>query len=111
MKTKFYWFALLASAAIIAQAQAGGHFGGGGGMAGHFGGAGPAPARGGAVSSFHSMPVRNFGGGRMIYSGQRFSPVGLRSPSSAAFRQHYINSNRATFIGSRQFAPGNINRG
>ena len=137
MKTKFYWFALLASAALIAQAQAGGHVGGGGGMGGHVGGGGgmgghfgggggtgghfgggggmgghfAAPARGGAVSSFHSMPMRNFGGGRMIYSGQRFSPTGLRSPSSAAFRQHYINPNGGAFIGSRQFTPGNINRG
>ncbi len=41
MKTKFYWVALLASAAMIAQAKAGGHYGGGGGfaMAAH-----PAPA-------------------------------------------------------------------
>ena len=43
MKTKFYWLALLASAAMIAQANAGGHHGGGGGggfaMAAH-----PAPA-------------------------------------------------------------------
>ena len=42
MKTKFYWVALLASAALIAQAKAGGHYGGGGGgfaMAAH-----PAPA-------------------------------------------------------------------
>ena len=31
MKTKFYWVALLASAAMIAQAKAGGHNGGGGG--------------------------------------------------------------------------------
>ena len=31
MKTKFYWVALLASAAMIAQAKAGGHYGGGGG--------------------------------------------------------------------------------
>ena len=109
MKTKFYWVALLASAALIAQAQAGGHHGGGGGMGGGFAVARPAPARGGA-GSYHSMPMRNFGGGRMIYSGQRFSSVGMRSPSSAAFRQHYINSNGAAFSGTRQFTPGNSNR-
>jgi hypothetical protein len=43
MKTKFYWVALLASAALIAQAKAGGRHGGGGGgfaMAGH-----PAPSQ------------------------------------------------------------------
>jgi hypothetical protein len=107
MKTKFYWVALLASAALIAQAKAGGHHGGGGG--GHFAAAGPGPARGGAVSSFHSMPTRNFGGGRMIYSGQRFSSVGMRSPSSAAFRQHYINSNASASIRARQFTSGNSN--
>ena len=111
MKTKFYWFALLASAALIAQAQAGGHHGGGGGMGGGFAAARPAPSRGGAGSSYHSMPTRNFGGGRMIYSGQRFSSVPIRSPSSAAFRQHYINSNGAASIGPRQFTPGNSDRG
>jgi len=111
MKTKFYWFALLASAALIAQAQGGGHHGGGGGMGGGFAAARPAPARGGAGSSYHSMPIRNFGGGRMIYSGQRFSSVGIRSPSSAASRQHYINSNGTASIGPRQFTPGNSDRG
>ena len=109
MKTKFYWVALLASAALIAQANAGGHHGGGGGGAGGLVSAPPAPARGGAVSSVHSMPMQNFGGSGMIYSGQRFSPVGPRPPSSAAFRPNYINSNGAS-IDSRQFTPGNINR-
>ena len=47
----------------------------------------------------------------MIYSGQRFSSVGMRSPSSAAFRQHYINSNGLASSGARQFTPGNVNRG
>ncbi len=112
MKTKFYWVALLASAALIAQAQGGGHYGGGGGGGGHFAAAGAGPARGGAVSSFHSMPMRNFGGGGMIYSGQRLSPVGMHSPSSAAFSQPYMNSNGRASIGTRQFTPanGNINR-
>lgn len=110
MKTKFLWVALLASAAMTAQAQAGGHYGGArGGGGGHLAAAHPAPARGG--SSFHSMPMRNFGGERTIYSGQRFSSVGMRSPSSAAFRQHYISSNRPASIGTRQFTPGNSNRG
>ena len=111
MKTKFYWVALLASAALIAQARGGGHYGGGGGGGGHFAAAGAGPARGGAVSSFHSMPMRNFGGGGMIYSDQRFSSVGMHSPSSAAFRQPYMNSNGRASIGPRQFTPanGNIN--
>src|SRR5438552_826168 len=114
MKTKFYWFALFASAALIAQAQAGGnHGGGGGGMGGgNFAGGGrAAPAGGGrAFSSFHSAPMRNFGGNRMIYSSQRFSAAGLRSPSSAAFRQSAVYSNRGERFGVRHFTPGNINR-
>src|SRR6266567_5658151 len=47
MKTKFYWFALLASAALIGQAQAGGYHGGGGGMGGGFGGGGRVGGGGG----------------------------------------------------------------
>src|SRR2546428_1095735 len=110
MKTKFYWVALLASAALIAQANTGGHHGGGGGGGGGFVSAPPAPARAGTVSSVHSMPMQNFGGNRMIYSGQRFPSVSLHSPSSAAFRPRYVNSNGGASISSRQFAPGNINR-
>lgn len=72
MKTKFY--ALLASLALIAQAQAGGHHGGGGG---HSAPTASAPTRSGGTSSFHSGSMRNFGGGRRIYSGQRFSPIDM----------------------------------
>jgi hypothetical protein len=98
MKTRFYWTALLVSAALIAQAHAGGQHGGGGfaGGGGHFS---AGPSRGGGVSSFRSMPMRNFGGGRMVYSGQRFSPMGMHSP---AFRQPYI---------THQVTSGNISRG
>ena len=101
MKIKFYWFAVLASAALIAQAQAGGHSGGGGGGGGGF------AARGGGGPSFHSMPMGSFGGGRTFYSGPRFSGAGMRSP---AFRQPYVHSNGQAFAGTRQFTPGNINR-
>jgi hypothetical protein len=91
MKTKFYWVALLASAALIAQAKAGGHHGGGGGgfaMAAH-----PAPAHA-AAPAFHSAPMRSFNGGRFVAPGQGFSSIGMRSPSS--FRQpQVIGSNRA----------------
>src|SRR5947207_13655850 len=113
MKTKFYWFALFASAALIAQAQAGGYHGGGGGGGGggNFAAAGPGPARSGGGPSFHSMPARSFGGGRMISSGQRFSSVGLRSPASMEFRPHYVHSNASGPIGSSQLTRGNINRG
>src|SRR5207302_3287084 len=101
MKTKFYWVALLASAALIAQAQAGGHNGGG---RGNFAAAGPGPARSGGSPSFHSMPMRGFGGGRMIYSGQRFPSTALRSPRSMEFRPQYVRSNAGRAIGSDQFA-------
>src|SRR6266566_1780884 len=101
MKTKFYWVALLGSAAMIAQANAGGHHGGGGGTFA----APAAPARA-AAPSFNSAASRSFGSGRMVYSGQRFSPATLRSPSSPAFRQYYIN----TYVGTRQFARANTNR-
>jgi hypothetical protein len=92
MKTKFYWFALLASAALIGQAQADGHHGGGG-FVGGGGGHISAPAHAGAPS-FHSAPHGNFGGGRFVAPGQRFSSIGGRSPNS--FRQqHVIGSNVA----------------
>ena len=101
MKTKFYWVALLASAAMIAQANAGGRYGGGGG--GFV--ARVAPARA-TVPSFNSAASGSFGSGRMVYSGERFSPTSLRSPSSPAVRQYYINAN----AGTRQFARTNIDR-
>jgi Putative peptidoglycan binding domain len=101
MKTKFYWAALLASAAMIAQANAGGRYGGGGGGSV----ARVAPARA-AVPSFNSAASGSFGSGRMVYSGERSSPTTLRSPSSPAVRQYYINAN----AGTRQFARTNIDR-
>ena len=101
MKTKFYWVALLASAAMIAQANAGGRYGGGGGEFA----ARVAPARA-AVPSFNSAASRSFGSGRMVYSGQRVSPTMMRSLSAPAVRQYYINAN----AGMRQVAGANINR-
>ena len=114
MKTKFYWVALLASAAMIAQANAGGHHGGGGG--GDSGGSvavsGPSNSgRSGAASSYHVMPIHTFGGGRMIYSSGRFVAQGVRSPSSTAFRPRYLYSNAGEVIGARQFGPVNNSRG
>jgi Putative peptidoglycan binding domain len=122
MKTKVLAVALLASAALIVPVQAGGHNGGGGGGGSFGGGAGRGGARGGAgpsVSSMpgrsfggggslRSMPMRSFGGNRTIYSGQRFSPMGMHS---AAFRQPYIHPYRGGPIGTPRFTPGNINRG
>ena len=102
MKTKFYWVALLASAAMIAQANAGGHHGGGGGfaMAAH-----PAPAHA-AAPAFHSAPRGNFGGGRYIAPGTRFSSY--QTPT--AFRQpRFVTADR-TFARGRQFTTGTATR-
>jgi hypothetical protein len=59
MKTKFYWVALLATAALIGQAQGGGNHGGGGGMGGGFGGGGHVVGGGGRAG-----PVGGGGGFR-----------------------------------------------
>ena len=73
MKTKFYWVALLASAALIGQAQGGPH-GGGGQMGGGFGGgghvvgggvrAGPVGGGGGFRGSGFHAAAPAFGGVR-----------------------------------------------
>ena len=104
MKTKFYWVALLASAAMIAQAKAGGHHGGGGGGGGGFAmAAHPAPAHA-AAPAFQSVPRGNFGGGRYMAPGARFSSD--RAPT--AFRQQRFAGSDRTF--SRQFATGTATR-
>ena len=100
MKTKFYWVALFASAALIAQAQAGGHHSGGGG---HSSASAVVPARGAGVSSFHSMPGRSFRGGRMMYSGGRFAPGGMRQFNPRSFNR----DDRFARLGNNpQFAQG-----
>jgi Putative peptidoglycan binding domain len=104
MKTKFYWVALLASAAMIAQAKAGGHYGGGGGggfaMAAH-----SAPAHA-AAPAVQSAPRGNFGGGRYIAPGARFSSY--RAPT--AFGQPRFVAADRPLARSRQFATATSNR-
>jgi hypothetical protein len=122
MKTRMLMAALLASAALVAPAEAGnGYHGGRGG--GNFaparsssGGGGPSfrsmPAgRFSGGSSFRSMPMRSFSGNRMAYSGQRFSPVAPRVQRSTEFRPQEFQSNvgGASFAG-RELARGGINR-
>jgi hypothetical protein len=102
MKTKFYWVALLASAAMIAQAKAGGHHGGGGG-GGFAMAARPAPAHA-AAPAVHSAPRGNFGSGRYVAPITRFSSY--QAPT--AFRQQRLVGSDRTF--SRQFATGTANR-
>src|SRR5438067_3420401 len=91
MKTKVYWVALLASAALVAQAQAGGQRGGGG-RGGNFAASGRGSARSVGGPSFQSMPARSFGGNRMIYSGQHFSSIG----SNQVVRGNIDRVNRST---------------
>jgi len=104
MKTKFYWVALLASAAMIAQANAGGYYGGGGGagfaMAAH-----PVPVHA-TAPAFQSAPRGNFGGGRYIAPGARFSSY--QAPT--AFRQPRLVAADRTFARGRQLATGPTNR-
>jgi hypothetical protein len=102
MKTKFYWVALLASAAMIAQAKAGGHYGDGGGggfaMVAH-----SAPVHA-TAPAFRSAPRGNFGGGRYIAPGARFSSY--QAPTT--FRQQRMVGSDRTF--SRQFTAGTASR-
>jgi hypothetical protein len=104
MKTKFYWVALLASAAMIAQAKAGGHHGGGG-SGGFAMAANPAPAHA-AAPAFQSAPRGNFGGGRYMAPGTRtssyYGPTTFRQP-------RFVAADR-TFTRSRQSATGTITR-
>jgi len=108
MKTKLFSAALLVSAVLITEAQAGpGNHGGGGG---NFASAGRGATRSSVGPGVYSMPSRSFGGGRMIYSGQRFSSVGGQMPRLMEFRPRYVNTHPNTSIQSRQFANGNVNR-
>jgi hypothetical protein len=101
MKTKLYWVALLASAALIGQAQGGGNQGGRGGMGGGFGGrgfsggghvvggggrAGPVAGGGGfRGGGFHAAPPA-FGGARRSFGmGVRGGGVGFGVPRYSSF--------------------------
>ncbi len=103
MKTGLLSVATLASAAMIAQANAGDYRAGGGGFHGgavaHAAPAARAPARAGGLSSMHPMPTRSFGG-RMIYPGQRYASFGMRPYRPTVFRHPSIYPGRATFTRS-----------
>jgi hypothetical protein len=88
MKTKLYWVALLASAALIGQAQGGGNHGGGG-MGGGFGGGGhvsggggrAGPVGGGFRSGGFHAAAPAFGGARRSFGvGARGGGVGFGIP-------------------------------
>ena len=111
MKTKLLSLAVFASAAMIAQGQPGVvHSGGGsfhGGAVAHGAPAVHAPVRTGGFSSFHSTPMRAYGG-RPVYSGQRYSSFGTRSYRPTAVRQPSNYGNRATFTRSGPFTAATI---
>jgi hypothetical protein len=117
MKTKSLSVAILAGAAMIAQANPGGNRAGGAGFhggaarGGHAVAAAPvrAPMRAGGFSSLHSMPTRSFGG-RMIYPGQRYSSFGMRSYRPTGFRQPSIYPNRVTITHSDPYTAATIGR-
>ncbi len=96
MKTKLYWVALLASAALIGQAQGGGNHGGGGGMGGGFSGggdivggggrAGPVGGGGGFRGSGFHAAAPAFGGARRSFGvGSRGGGVGFGIPRYSSF--------------------------
>src|SRR4051795_10139932 len=96
MKTKFYWVALLASAALIGQAQGGDNHRGGGGMGGGFGGgggrAGPVGGSGGfRGGGFHAAAPAFGGVHRSVGVGARGGGVGFGIPrySSVGTRPLY----------------------
>jgi hypothetical protein len=111
MKTKSLSVVLVASAAMIAQANPGANRGGGGGSRGgavaHAAPAAHGPARAGGFSSFHSMPMRNFGGG-MRYPRQRYSSFGMRSYRPTGFRRSSIYPNRVTVTRSGPYTAATI---
>ena len=94
MKTKSCWAAIIASAAMIAQANAGGHHGNGG-SGGSF--AAPASPSHGSARSAARGGSQSFGGARMY--GQRLSPGSARWMSPRGMPQRHI-----TVSGRRQFA-------
>jgi putative peptidoglycan binding protein len=91
MKTKFYWVALLASATLIGQAQAG-DFSGGGYVGGRGGRAGPVGGGGGLRGGGFHAAAPAFGGvHRSVGVGTRGGGVGFGMPrySSVGARPSY----------------------
>src|SRR6476660_1401241 len=116
MKTKFYWVALLASAALIGQAQGGGYQGGGGGRAGPVGGGGgfrggsfhpAAPAFGGVQRSF-GVGAR---GGGVGFGIPRYSSSGARpSYRRPVYNNAQVGRSITPSIGARTAASRPQNR-
>jgi Putative peptidoglycan binding domain len=111
MKTKALWTAVLASAALSAQAQTGAVHATRGGV---HGGAVPraapaarAPALARGFSSMHSMPTRGFSRS-MIYPRQRYSSFARRPSQQLGFRRPNVNPNRVTYTRSGPYTVATI---
>ena len=123
MKTKLLWAALLASAALIGQAQGGGNHGGGGGMGGGFSGGGHVVGGGGRAGpvgggggfrggGFHAAAPAFGGAHRSFGVGARGGGVGFGMPHYQ--RPVYLNGRVARSvtpsIGARTTASRPQNR-
>ncbi|HET6888992.1 MAG TPA: peptidoglycan-binding domain-containing protein [Candidatus Udaeobacter sp.] len=101
MKTKFYWVALLASAALIGQAQGGGNHGGGG-MGGGFSGGGHVSGGGGRAGpiggGFRGASPAFGGAGRSFGVASRGGGVGFGMPHYQ--RPVYLNGRVARSVTS-----------
>lgn len=119
MKTKSLWIAVLASAALSAQAQVGTvhatHGGVHSGVVARSAPAVRAPTSARGFSSMRPMPTRSFGGGR-IYPGQRYSSFAMRPSQSVGFRRPNMYPNRVMYTRSGPYTvatirqPNQINR-
>src|SRR6266446_2078589 len=124
MKTKLYWVTLLASAALIGQAQGDGNHGGGG-MGGGFGGggrAGPVGGGGGfrgggfhAGASAFGGAHRSFGvgarGGGVGFGIPRYSSIGARpSYRRPVYYNGRVGRSVTPSIGARTAASQPLNR-
>jgi hypothetical protein len=88
MKTKLYWVALLASGALIGQAQGGGYQGGGAGRVGGGGGGRAGPVGGGGGfrgGGFHAAAPAFGGAHRSFGVGTRGGGVGFGIPRYSSF--------------------------
>src|SRR6266480_6866069 len=123
MKTKFYWVALLASAAFIRQAQGGPH-GGGGEMGGGFSGRGfsggghvvgggirAGPVGGGFRGSGFHAAAPAFGGVRRSFGvGARGGGVGFGIPQYSTFGARPLYRRAIYYNGARTAASRPQNR-
>src|SRR5262249_15369599 len=108
---KTLWIAILASAALSAQAQVGTVHAARGGVHGgavpHAAPAVHAPVRVGGFSPMRSAPTRRFAGG-MFYPGPRSSGVANHPSGPPVFHRPNMYPNRVTYTRSGPFTAATI---